>query len=89
MGGGTVKTHEQIAAGLDKMIEDRKGWLKSCERMIQLLQPEWDLFEARDGSHNLYASREYAEHTSQARKHRNEIETLEAVRAILKEQDDD
>lgn len=87
MGGGTVKTPEQIAAGLDKMIEDRKGWLKSCERMIELLQPEWDRFEARDG-HDLYVSRDYANHTSEARKHHDEIETLEAVRAILKEQDD-
>ena len=87
MGGGTVKTAEQIAAGLDKMIKDRKGWLKSCERMIELLQPEWDRFEARDG-HDLYVSRDYANHTSEARKHRDEIETLEGVRAILKEQDD-
>ena len=78
-----MKTPEQIAAGLDKMIKDRKVWLKSCERMIELLQPEWDRFEARDG-HDLYVSRDYADHISEARKHRDEIETLEAARAILK-----
>ena len=61
---------------------------KCIEAAAEITRLRAELTEARDGSHNLYASREYAEHTSQARKHRNEIETLEAVRAILKEQDD-
>jgi len=82
----TVKTQDaenvQIAAFLSKMIEDRKKWLKSCERMIELLQPEWDRFEARDG-HDMYVSRDYANHTSEARKHRAEIEALEVARAAL------
>ena len=75
-------TAEEIAAGIAKMIKDREGWLKSCERMIELLQPEWDKFEARDG-HDLYVSRDYADHTSQARTHRKDLELLYAVRSIL------
>jgi hypothetical protein len=61
-----------------KMIADRKQQLKSCERMIELLQPEWDRFEVRNG-HDLYVSRNYAEHTSAARRHRKEIDALEVL----------
>ena len=80
-------TAEEIAAGLGKMIENREQWLANCERMIELLQPEWDRFEARTG-HNLYVSRDYAEHTSEARKWRKELELLNAVRAILESNHD-
>jgi len=76
---------EEAIAGVTKMLEDRKGWLASCQRMIELLQPEWDKFEARAG-HDLYVSREYAEHTSQARKHTKEIALLEYATAALRAQ---
>ena len=59
-----------------KMIKRRKRELASCERMIELLQPEWDKFEARTG-HDLYVTRDYADHTSAARTHRKEIDALE------------
>jgi hypothetical protein len=63
-----------------KMIEDRKSQLSSCERMLELLQPEWEKFEARTG-HDTYVARDYADHTSAARKHRKEIAALEALLA--------
>jgi hypothetical protein len=50
--------------------------------MLELLQPEWDKFEARE-VHDLYVSRDYAEHTSQARKHRKEIAALEGLLSKL------
>lgn len=37
------------------MLSDRKGWLENNNRVLELLQPEWDRFEARNG-HNIYAS---------------------------------
>ena len=76
------KTPEQSADVLGKMIQDRKGWLEGCERMIELLQPEWEAFEARTG-HNIYVARQYAEHFSDARKHRKEIAILEDAKAAL------
>lgn len=62
---------------LRDMLDRRKGELVACERMIELLQPEWDKFEARTG-HNLYVARDYADHFSAARKHRKVIDALEA-----------
>lgn len=61
---------------LGKMLDDRRRQLASCERMLELLQPEWDKFEARD-RHDVYVARDYANHTSAARRHRKEIAALE------------
>lgn len=62
---------------LRNMLDRQKKELVACERMIELLKPEWDKFEARTG-HNLYVTRDYSDHFSAARKHRKEIEALEA-----------
>lgn len=68
---------------LRKMLDSRQMQLSSCERMVELLQPEWAKFEARTG-HNVYVARDYADHTSAARTHREEIAALEyALTAIL------
>jgi hypothetical protein len=67
---------------IQKMVKDRRRWLASCERTVELLQPEWDKFDARE-PHDLYVTRDYAEHTSQARTHRKEIAALEACLAAL------
>lgn len=63
---------------IEKMIKSRKQQLASCERMIELLEPEWKRFEARE-AHDLYVSRDYADHTSAARTHRKEIAALEEM----------
>ena len=68
-----------------KMIERRKLELASCERMLELLQPEWDRFEARSG-HDVYVARDYADHLSAARQHRKEIGALEALVATAGKQ---
>ena len=57
------------------MLNRRQRELASCERMLELLQPEWDKFEARTG-HDVYVARDYADHTSAARTHRKEIAAL-------------
>jgi len=62
------------------MLESDKQALKNCERMIELLQPEWELFEARTG-HNTYVARDYADHFSLARNYRKKIDALEAALA--------
>ena len=67
-----------------KMINERVRQLASCERMLELLAPEWAKFEARTG-HDVYVARDYADHTSAARKHRNEIAALTAVLAIAEQ----
>lgn len=69
---------DEHIATVRKMIERRKRELASCERMIELLQPEWDKFEARTG-HDVYVARDYADHASAARTHRKEIAALEAL----------
>lgn len=69
---------EEHLATVQKMIERRKRELASCERMIELLQPEWEKFEAQTG-HDIYVARDYADHTSAARTHRKEIAALEAL----------
>ena len=76
-------TPEQIAV-IDKMIERRQEQVKNCDRMLELLQPEWEKFEARTG-HNLYVARDYADHTSHKRTASKELDALLAVRAILEE----
>lgn len=74
------QTREALSI-VEKMVERRKRELASCERMLELLQPEWDRFEAKTG-HDLYVARDYADHTSAARTHRNEIGALETLLAI-------
>lgn len=63
---------------IEKMIKARKQQLASCERMLELLEPEWKKFEAREG-HDLYVARDYADHKSAARTHRTEIAALEEM----------
>ena len=70
-------TPEQLAV-VTEMLTRRQAELKSCERMLELLLPEWDRFEARSG-HDLYVSRDYADHFSAARTHRLEIDALAAL----------
>lgn len=69
-------------AVLQEMLERRKRELVSCERMMELLKPEWDKFEGRTG-HDVYVARDYADHFSAARTHRKEIAALEAAIAAI------
>lgn len=71
-----------VATTISNMLDKRRGWLASCERTLALLQPEWDRFQARE-DHDIYVTRLYADHTSEARTHRKEIEALEASLAAL------
>ncbi len=67
---------DEMVEMLTKMLDDRKSQFASCNRMLELLQPEWDKFEARTG-HDTYVARDYADHTSAARRHIKEIAALE------------
>lgn len=72
----------EAAKTIADMLDKRRKWLASCERTLELLAPEWARFEARDG-HDIYVARMYADHTSEARTHRKEIEALEAALSSL------
>jgi hypothetical protein len=67
-----------VAETIANMLDKRRKWLASCERTLELLAPEWAKFEAREG-HDIYVARMYADHTSEARTHRKEIEALEVA----------
>ncbi|BBD97099.1 hypothetical protein SAMIE_1006000 [Sphingobium amiense] len=71
-------------ATIQGMLDKRRKWLASCERTLELLTPEWELFETRAG-HDTYVARLYADHFSEARTHRKEIAALEATRALSAE----
>lgn len=73
---------ENAVKTIADMLDKRRKWLASCERTVELLAPEWAKFEARDG-HDSYVARMYADHTSEARTHRKEIEALEAALSSL------
>jgi len=68
----------EIQAVLSNMLSKHRQWLASCERTLELLAPEWERFEAGTG-HDVYVARLYADHSSEARKHRKEIAALEAA----------
>ena len=77
-----LRDDTEAKAVLTKMIEDRSSWAANNQRMLDLLQPEWERFEAREG-HNVYVARIYADHTSSLRKDRKELAALEYALAAL------
>lgn len=81
-GGDDAQPSEAEVGTLQTMLDQRRSWLASCERTLELLQPEWERFEARTG-HDTYVARLFADHTSEARKHRKEISALEAALAAI------
>lgn len=76
----------ETKAVLGKMIESRSAWAANNQRTLALLQPEWDMFEKREG-HNVYVARLYAEHTSALRKDLKELAALECALAVLCDSD--
>lgn len=68
---------------LEKTIKELEDSATNAERMCELLQPEFDAFEARTG-HNVYVVRDYVDHRNAARKQRQEAS---AIRALLAERD--
>ena len=71
-------TDEKSISVVNTMIARMQCELANCERMMELLQPEWERFEARAG-HNTYVARDYVNHLNAARKHRKEIAALKAL----------
>jgi len=73
-----IQARQNERTTVSSMIKDREKWLAGCERTIELLTPEWERFEAREG-HDLYTARLYADHVSEARKHRAELLLLKSL----------
>jgi len=63
---------DDLVERLDKRAKDAAQWLENSQRIVELLQPEWDKFEARE-QHNLYTSRMYADHKSHVRSYTKEL----------------
>lgn len=68
---------------LEKLIKTLEDSATNAERMCELLQPEFDAFEARTG-HNVYVVRDYVDHMNAAKRQRLEAS---AMRALLAERD--
>lgn len=68
---------------LRKLAKEARDAEANCNRVIELLTPEWERFEKRDGSHNTYASRLYADHTSHARTNKRDADALERILSAL------
>lgn len=68
---------------LRKLAEGARRAETGCNRVVELLAPEWELFEKRDGSHNTYASRLYADHVSSARTNKRDADALDRIIALL------
>jgi predicted lipid-binding transport protein (Tim44 family) len=65
---------------LEVRLKNLETWAKNAERMVELLRPEFDAFEARTG-HNTYVVRDYVDHQKAAREHRQEMEDIKAILA--------
>lgn len=52
----------------------------NAERMVELLQPEFDAFEARTG-HNVYVVRDYVDHKNAAKRQRQEAADIRELLA--------
>lgn len=74
---GTIKA-EHIET-LRKMAEQLSKNAENAERMCELLQPEFDKFEARAEPHNVYVVRDYVDHRNAAKRQRKEAEAILAA----------
>lgn len=50
-----------------KEIKTEEDCIKNCDRLIELLQPEWELLQANE-LYNVYVARIIADHMSSRRK---------------------
>lgn len=66
---------------LAKMAEHLDGNATNAERMMVLLQPEFDAFNARTG-HNVYVVRDYVDHMNAAKRQRQEAADIRELLAV-------
>ncbi len=59
-----------------------RGWIASSQRVVDLLRPEMDKFDARTG-HDLYTVRMSVDHKSSIRTQTKEAEEIEAAIARI------
>ena len=65
---------------LTKMADQLDANATNAERMMELLQPEFDAFEARTG-HNVYVVRDYVDHMNAAKRQRQEAADIRELLA--------
>lgn len=63
---------------LTKMANNLDECAENAERMVALLQSEFDAFEARTG-HNVYVVRDYVDHRSAAKRQRQEASDIRSA----------
>ena len=69
-------------ARLVKLADQLDQNATNAERMVALLQPEFDAFLARSG-HNVYVVRDYVDHQSAAKRQRQEALDIRAALAAM------
>lgn len=66
---GTLE--ERLRARIKKI----NGWIANCDRIAELMAPEMERFEKREG-HNIYATRLAVDHESEKRSHVKHVKEL-------------
>ena len=69
-------------ARLVKLADQLDQNAANAERMVALLQPEFDAFLARSG-HNVYVVRDYVDHQNAAKRQRQEALDIRAAIAAM------
>ena len=69
-------------ARLVKLADQLDQNAANAERMVDLLQPEFDAFLARSG-HNVYVVRDYVDHQNAAKRQRQEALDIRAAIAAM------
>ena len=75
---------EGLIERLEKRVDNIRGQLKSCERIVELLKPEMDKFDAREAPWDIYTVRMSVDHQSAIRSHNKELADLEGAIAALR-----
>lgn len=73
----------ELAERLDERAKKEREWAANSSRVVELLQPEFDKFEARTG-HNIYTVRLFVDERNAARKGEAFACDLERASAALR-----
>ena len=80
-------------ATLERMVENRLRWAENAEETFTVLKPEYDKWEtaritdAEPTKVNIYVVRLAIDHRLEGRRHRKEIEAIEAAIEALRQQE--
>lgn len=76
--------NSELIERLQKRADQIAGYIASSQRVVDLLQPEMDLFNARQGGHDTYTVRMAVDHMSSIRTQNKELADLTDAIAALR-----